>query len=114
MGKTVFECPVPVGVTTNGMSLLATAAALTVPTVPGGAAVCCPRDAAGGSDAEVVTPTGAGPTVELGGRRADADENEGADAQPAGHVVAVWSAVLQVRHPSTRSLKHSAAICPVR
>ena len=72
------------------MSLLATAAALTGPTVPGGAAVCGPRDAAaGGSDAEVVTPTGAGPTVELDGRRAGVDENEEADAPPSGHVVAV-------------------------
>ena len=84
-----MECPVPVGVTTNGMSLLATAAALTGPTVPGGAGVCGPRDAAGGSDAEVVTPTGAGLTVELDDRRAGVDENEEADAPPSGHVVAV-------------------------
>ena len=71
------------------MSLLATAAALTGPTVPGGTAVCGPRDAAGGSDAEVVTPTGAGPTVELDGRKVGVDENEEADAPPSGHVVAV-------------------------
>jgi hypothetical protein len=53
-------------------SLLATAAALTGPAVPVGTAAG-PRIPAVGSDDEVATPVGAGPTEELGGCSDDAE-----------------------------------------